>query len=130
MAHFAKLNTQNKVIAVHVVNNDVFTTEDEGIAFLESLYGQEEGITWKQTSYNTVGGTHIKGGTPLRMNYAAIGGWYNSEDDAFYGPQPHPSWTLNTDTYSWEEPVEYPTDGESYEWNEQTQSWDALLTTE
>lgn len=128
MAHFAKLNTQNKVIAVHVVNNDVFTTEEEGIEFLESLYGLEDGITWKQTSYNTVRGTHINGGTPLRMNYAAIGGWYNETDDAFYGPQPHPSWTLNTDTYDWEAPVAYPTPtgDEVYEWNEQTQTWDEV----
>ena len=128
MAHFAKINTQNKVIAVHVVHNDVATDEAAGIAFLESLYGKEDGITWKQTSYNTVRGTHTGGGTPLRMNYAGIGGWYNPDDDAFYGPQPFSSWTLNTTNYTWEPPVAYPTDGGNHEWNEQTQTWDEVET--
>ena len=59
MAHFAKLNTQNKVVDVVVINNDTATDEAKGIAFLESLYGQEDGITWKQTSYNTKGKMYI-----------------------------------------------------------------------
>jgi len=115
MAHFAKLNTQNKVIAVHVVNNDVFTTEDEGIAFLESLYGQEEGIAWKQTSYNA----------NIRKNFASIGDTYDETRDAFIPPQPSfPSWSLNETTCRWEPPVAYPDDGLVYHWNEETQAWD------
>jgi hypothetical protein len=35
---------------------------------------------------------------------------------------------LNDDAI-WEAPVVYPTDGESYTWNEDTQEWD-LVTTE
>lgn len=126
MAHFAKLNTSNKVVDVLVVNNDVATDEAAGIAFLESLYGQEDGITWKQTSYNTKGNVHSGGGTPLRKNFAYIGGFYNPIDDAFYAPQPFSSWTLNTTTYVWEAPVAYPDDDEPYEWNEATQSWDSI----
>lgn len=123
MAHFAKLNTQNKVVDVVVVNNDTATDEAKGIAFLESLYGQEDGITWKQTSYNTKGNVHSGSGTPFRKNYAYIGGFYNPDDDAFYNPQPYSSWTLNTTTYLWEPPVAYPTDGKAYTWNEQTRAW-------
>jgi len=126
MAHFAKLNTQNKVVQVEVINNDIATDEATGVAFLESLYGQEDGITWKQTSYNTKGNVHSSGGTPFRKNYAYIGGFYNADDDAFYNPQPFPSWTLNTTTYLWEAPTAYPTDGLNYEWNEQTQSWEEV----
>lgn len=126
MAHFAKLNTSNKVVEVQVVNNDIATDEAAGVAFLEGLYGQEDGVTWKHTSYNTFGNQHSSNGTPFRKNYAAVGGFYNPDDDAFYCSQPFPSWTLNTTTYLWEPPVAYPTDGQPHNWNEQTQTWDAV----
>jgi len=125
MAHFAKLNTSNKVLAVHVVNNDVATDEAAGVAFLEELYGQENGITWKQTSYNTYGNQHHDGGTPFRKNYANVGGFYDPDADAFRQNQPFASWTLNTETYLWQAPVAHPGDG-NYKWNEQTQSWDSV----
>ena len=129
MAHFAKLNTQNKVIAVEVVHNDVATDEDAGIAFLEELHGQEDGITWKMTSYNTWGNTHLSGGTPFRKNFAAVGGFYDEDADGFYQPSPYNSWTLNSTTFIWEAPVAYPTPtgDEVYEWNEQTQTWDEVV---
>ena len=38
-----------------------------------------------------------------------------------------PSWTLNEDTCRWEAPVAYPDDGERYEWNEETTSWDEII---
>ena len=51
---------------------------------------------------------------------------YDSTSDAFYLPQPHDSWTLNTTTYLWEPPVAYPSDGGDYVWNEDKTSWDAV----
>ena len=115
MAHFAKLDVNNTVLAVHVVNNDVITINGEeleqvGIDFLASLHGHP---LWKQTSYNG----------SFRKNYAGIGYTYDVERDAFIPPQPWASWTLNEDTCQWESPVAYPNDGKRYGWFEPNQQW-------
>jgi hypothetical protein len=85
--------------------------------------------TWVQTSYNTYGGQHRNGGTPLRKNYAGIGHIYDSTRDAFYVPSPYPSWALNEDTCIWEAPTPAPVvEGKYYTWNESTLSWDEHTT--
>ena len=121
MAHFAQLNAKNIVERVLVVNDNDATTEENGNAFLQSLYGSNE--TWKQTSYNTRGGVHINGGTPFRKNYACIGYKYDADKDAFIPPKPYESWALNESTCLWEAPVELPDDGQQYIWNEGTTNW-------
>ena len=78
---------------------------------------------WIQTSYNTQGGVHSEGGTPLRKNYAGVGYTYDSVRDAFIAPQPYASWILNEDTCLWDSPVPYPTDDLMYSWDEDTTSW-------
>ncbi len=115
MAHFAKLDEYNNVLAVHVVNNDVITidgneSEQAGIDFLTSLHGH---TLWKQTSYN---------GT-FRKNYAGVGYTYDTGRNAFIAPKPYSSWTLNETTCQWEAPVAYPTDGKQYGWFEPNQQW-------
>ena len=105
MAHFAKLNNENKVTQVVVVNNDVATDEAAGVAFLKNHYGQN--TIWKQTSYNTQRGVHLLGGTPFRKNFAGIDMNYDEGRDAFVPDQPFPSWTLNENTCVWEAPVAY-----------------------
>jgi hypothetical protein len=112
MAHFAKVNN-GIVERVIVAEPEFFDT------FVDSSPGE-----WIQTSYNTYGGEHKLGGTPLRKNYAGIGFSYDSTRDAFIPPQPYPSWTLNETTCLWDCPVAYPTDGNMYIWNEETQAWD------
>ena len=121
MAHFAKLGIGNVVEKIHVVSNDVATTEQAGIDFLNNLYNTRD--VFKQTSYNTFGGEHSLGGTPFRKNFATIGGRYDSSRDAFIPVQPYNSWTLNETTCQWEAPVAFPDDGQSYSWNEETQQW-------
>jgi hypothetical protein len=111
MGHFAKV-VDGKVTQVIVAEPEFFDT------FVDSSPG-----TWLQTSYNTVGNKHLKGGTPLRGNFAGIGYSYDSLADVFYAPQPFPSWSLNTQTYLWNAPVPYPNDGNIYYWDEATQSW-------
>jgi hypothetical protein len=111
MAHFAKVQ-DDIVTKVIVAEPDFFDT------FVDDSAG-----AWIQTSYNTIGGTHRQGGTPLRKNYAGVGFTYDRVRDAFIPPQPFASWTLNEDTCLWEPPVAYPDDGETYEWNEETTSW-------
>ena len=115
MAHFAKLDENNNVLAVHVVNNDVITidgneSEQAGIDFLTGLHGH---TLWKQTSYNG----------NMRKRYAGIGFTYNSALDAFVPPKPFASWVLNSTTADWDAPVAKPTDEQSYSWNEETLSW-------
>jgi len=114
MAHFAKV--KNGVVIKVIVAEQNFIDN-----FVDSGPGK-----WIQTSYNTRGGVHLLGGTPLRKNYAGKGYNYDSVNDAFYPPQPYSSWTLNNTTYLWEAPVSYPTDGQKYEWNEDTQQWDLI----
>jgi hypothetical protein len=124
MAHFAKLGVGNIVLAVHRVHNDVATTEQAGVDFLNNLYGTND--IWKQTSYNTRGGVHLLGGTPFRKNYAGIGFKYDQYRDAFIAKQPFNSWTLNETTYLWEAPSARPDDDKRYEWNEETTSWEEI----
>ena len=125
MGHFAKV-VDGKVSQVIVAEQEFFNT------FVDSSPGQ-----WLRTSYNMRGGVHYEpnSDTPradqsqaLRKNYAGIGCTYDPIADHFYGPSPYASWTLNDDA-QWEAPIAYPTDGETYTWNEDTQEWD-LVTTE
>jgi hypothetical protein len=122
MAHFAKLGAGNIVLTVTVVSNDVATTEQAGVDFLNNLYNTRD--VWKQTSYNTKGGEHKLGGTPFRKNYAGVGYTYDQTKDAFIPPKPYPSWILNETTCLWEAPVVKPDDGQKYLWNEETKQWD------
>jgi hypothetical protein len=111
MAHFAKV-LDGKVIQVIVAEPEFFD------AFVDSSAGE-----WIQTSYNTFGGVHKNGGTPLRKNYAGIGYTYDSQRDAFIPPKPFASWTMNEETCLWNPPVPYPTDDKQYTWDEATTSW-------
>ena len=122
MAHFAKLGVGSIVERVEVLHNDVATTEQAGVDFLNSIYNTND--TWIQTSYNTFAGEHKLGGTPFRKNYATVGGRYDQTKDAFIPIKPFESWTLNEDTCQWEAPVPEPTDGQVYNWNETDQTWD------
>jgi hypothetical protein len=84
------------------------------------------GGTWVQTSYNTKGGVHTLGGTPLHKNYAGIG--YTFDGIGFAAPQPYASWTLDEISYTWQPPIAMPEDGSAYTWNEETTSWELIPT--
>ena len=122
MAHFAKLGVGNIVEQVIVVSNDVATTEQAGIEFLRKTFNENH-LPVIQTSYNTRNNIHTLGGTPLRGNYAGIGYTYDQTNDVFYAPQPFNSWILNKNTWTWEAPIAYPTDGKIYNWDEPTKTW-------
>ena len=131
MAHFAKIGLNNKVIEIVIVNNEVLLDADgneneiNGVNFLTDLTGW---AIWKQTSFNTHAGVHNDSdGTPIRKNYAGIGYIYDEDIDAFYEPQPFPSWTLNKETCLWEPPISRKTDDSNtvFVWNEDSKSWDS-----
>lgn len=117
MAHFAQLNSSNTVINVIVVNNEVIgdtpfpDSEPIGIAFCQQLYGSA--TKWKQTSYNA----------NFRGNYASPGYIYDLTLDKFIPPKPYPSWLFDTESGQWSAPIPYPSDGNTYYWDEITQSW-------
>jgi hypothetical protein len=131
MAHFAKLTIGNIVEKIEVVSNDIATTEQAGIDFLNNLYKTND--VWKQTSYNTHAGTHILGGTPFRKNYAGIGFHYDDQKDAFIGIKPYNSWVFDEDTCRWNPAVELPNDSVAnggsvyYEWEESNKNWKAVI---
>ena len=112
MAHFAKLGVGNIIETVHVVSNDIATTEQAGVDFLNNLYETRD--VWKQTSYNG----------NIRKNFAGVGYSYDQTRDAFIPIKPYNSWVLNEDTCRWEAPVAMPEDDNMYTWNETTTSWD------
>ena len=117
MAHFAKLNENNIVTEVLVVDNkDILDEngveqESVGIQFLKNLFGQD--TVWVQTSYNS----------KFRKNYAAPDGKYDSEKDAFIPPKLFESWVLDEETWQWEPPISRPDDTNDYMWRESDTSW-------
>ena len=138
MAHFAKLGSNSKVIQVLTLNNgdmlnaDGVEDETVGQQYLER-HNNWPAQMWIQTSYNTFGGVHKDGGTPLRGNYAGIGHIWDEDNNIFYSKKPYTSWVLNTTDAQWHSPIgDAPDDltdeekdaGTSYQWNEVDQSWD------
>ena len=118
MAHFAQLDENLTVISVIVVDNGALQnlpfpeSEPLGVAFCQSLLGAD--TIWKQTSYNR----------NFRKNYAGIGMVYDPDLDAFkVKSSPFPSWVFNPEICRWKPPVERPTDGKFYVWDEPTVSW-------
>lgn len=118
MAHFAEVKTHNRlalVLRVVVVNNDVLLdgenneVEQNGIDFLYQLFGNDD-TNWIQTSYNG----------NFRGKYAGPGMVWDANKNAFYEPQPYPSWTLNEDNWEWESPIALPSDANEgdYAWDE------------
>ena len=117
MAHFAQ--TENNIVIKVIVVDNKDTSNEEGVEieqigidFCSNLLGG----TWKQTSYNG----------NIRKNYAGVGYTYDEGRDAFIAPKPYASWVLDEDKAQWKAPVDMPTDGKGYSWNEENKTWDAL----
>lgn len=118
MAHYARVNAKGVVEQVIVAEQD----------FIDNL---PDASSWIQTSYNTYGGEHKLGGTPLRKNFAGVGFLYDAKMDAFIPPPPYLSWILNKETCLWEAPIPFPADcnlaipagDKHYKWDEETTNW-------
>ena len=118
MAHYALLSPDNIVTCV-IAGPD----ESEDVN-LEQVYQQLTGQVCKRTSYNTVAGEHLQGGTAFRKNFAGLGFSYSHNLDAFIPPKPFNSWRLNTDTCTWVAPLPMPADDWVYAWNEEELRWE------
>ena len=115
MSHFAQIDDNNRVIQVLVVEQDQIDT---------GLLGDPS--RWIQTSYNTQGGVHLAGGTPLRKNFAGVGMYYDPDRDAFIAEKPYPSWILDEESCLWQAPVPQPARPDkwsAYIWDEEQVNW-------
>jgi len=134
MAHFAHLNSENKVMRISVVSNDIETSDGplgendmhvDGETWCQNFHSGkpwtvDNGIvSWKQCSYNG----------SFRKAYPQIGATYDSVRDEFVQPKPYSSWILNA-TNDWVSPLaNNPTEGPSEEWmtlfvwDEDNQRW-------
>jgi hypothetical protein len=135
MAHFAKIDSNNVVTDVLVIDQAEINTGNWG-----------DPASWIQTSYNTYGGIYYTPNTSPRVedpdqskalhkNYAFIGAiWLpdGPQGGGFTDAQPYPSWTLNPFSYAWEAPVPMPVPNNppEYVWNESTLSWDIVPGTD
>ena len=143
MAHFAKINLENKVLTVLTLNNSDMTNingiEEESIGqqYLQT-HNHWPAHLWIQTSYNTQKNKHLSGGNPFRGNYAGIGFTWDPENQIFWPVKPYESWVKDLNTASWISPLgpmpELTQEQKNqinngimfyrYVWNEETQSWD------
>lgn len=121
MAHYAKV--------IDGIVQEVIVADDSFIK--NGTFGDP--LCWIKTSYNSRSGIHYNpaSGEPdglpaLRVNYASIGGNYDSVSDAFYDKQPFPSWILNRNNFTWNAPVSRPDDGKEYVWNENIVNWELI----
>lgn len=110
MSHYAKI--ENGIVTNVIVADAEYIASQQG--------------DWIQTSYNTYGGVHSKGGIPLRKNYAGIGFLYDKDKDAFIPPKPYTSWVLNENYCLWESPILKPNDKKPYIWNESIMNWEEI----
>jgi len=103
MAHFAELDSDNKVIRVVVISNEDVNANGgdlstEAETFVASIVPHSEnGVAWKQTSYNN----------NFRKQYCGPGYFYDNSKDKFLYLQPFPSWSLDSND-DWQAPVTFP----------------------
>jgi len=96
MSHWAKV--ENGIFTQITVGDNNDPAGDEGLSWLQNNLGG----TWVKTSYNTYGGVHTLGKTPLRKNYAGINFIYDETRDAFIPPKPtEGNWVLDEETCLW-----------------------------
>jgi hypothetical protein len=125
MAHFAEVDSNNKVLRVVVAcNQDIADnggeqSEQAAEHFKSVCPLSENGVKWIQTSYNN----------NFRKQFAGIASTFDVSKNKFIEPQPYSSWSLDSND-DWQPPVAYPTvttygDNVNYmiSWDEAGQRW-------
>jgi len=104
MAHFAEINSNNKVLRVVVAcsidieNNGGELSEQAANAFKNVCRLSSDGVKWVQTSYNN----------NFRKKFAGVGDTYDAIKDIFWNENsPYPSWILDSN-YDWQPPISKP----------------------
>jgi hypothetical protein len=121
MAHYAFLDSNNKVVKVIVGVDETITQFDNGVEVGGSTEAWEQfyenqpwhsGLTCKRTSYNN----------NIRKQYAGVDFTYDADADVFVAPQPFASWTLD-ENYDWQPPIPMPIDKQPWQWSEVLNKW-------
>ena len=118
MAHFAEIDSNNKVLRVvvgcnqDIANNGGELSEQAAEHFKTVCPLSSEGIKWVQTSYNN----------NFRKQYAFIGCTYDENLDKFINPQPYPSWILN-ENFDWKPNISSLPPRYSLKWDENVQKY-------
>lgn len=99
MAWYAQIGTDK------VVQQVLFAADIYNVGSIQQTFG---GV-WVEVFENV----------EAQKNFPAPNFTYDSELNVFIPPKPFVSWVLNQDTCLWQSPVEYPTDGKIYKWDEQ-----------
>ena len=131
--YFAKLDENNIVTAVDVVNLEDNASEEDGINFLKNFYNEPNSV-WKMTDKKTKLNVHSDGGTPFRGNFAVVGGSWDNVNNVFWTLKPYNSYLKDNSNYGWKAPVEYPSITQNADehlyfifWNEENIRWHADL---
>ena len=106
--YFAKLDENNIVTQIDVINIEDSATEEDGINFLRNFYKDFDSV-WKMTDKKTKCNKHKDGDTPFRGNYAGVNSTYDQINDMFFPPKPYDSWIKDIENANWKSTVEYPT---------------------
>jgi len=145
MAHYAKLDENNVVTEVIVINNNDCLDEngdeceENGRRMCEALTGY---ANWKKTSFNTIKGIHYDSNTgepsadqskAYRWNFAQLGFVYNEALDSFIPSKPvgeqFDIWTLNTQTKTWTLPsVPAGENFQDYVCDKEQRTWTNIIT--
>lgn len=124
MAHFAELNSENKVLRVvvacnqDIANNGGEQSEQAAEHFKTVCPLSENGVKWVQTSYNN----------NFRKCFAGKEFYYDPIKDKFIRIQPAASWSLDSND-DWQPPIPRPDEDNIWIWNEDnyqadnTQGW-------
>jgi hypothetical protein len=124
MAHYALLDKNN--VVVNVITGIDEDDLPDGINSWEEHYGNFHNLRCLRTSYNTQNNEHLYNGTPFRGNYAGIGYSYIDEHDIFVPPKNYESWVLDLEMAVWVAPIPHPNDGNKYDWDEDSLSWELV----
>lgn len=116
MEHYARV--------LHSLVTDVIVADE---AFINNL-PKEQGVEWIKTCPCAFEGKLLSNDcdceTPLRMNYASVGGTYDKEIDAFIPPKEYPSWVFDINTCTYIPRIKKPNDDKFWKWNESKLCWE------
>lgn len=104
MKYFAFYSNNNVVVQVLPVPDDANELD----------FARHVGMTCKETFKDQ----------SSRGKFAGVGYNYVPDHDIFIPPQPFNSWTIDVDSADWVAPVDKPSDGGHYLWNEFKVEWE------
>lgn len=107
MKRFARVENGKVIKVVNAVDEATLNS-------IYNFYNQSNAGKWVEYTAST-------------KNKPSVGFGYIKSTGVFSWPQSYPSWSLNETTGKWEPPVNYPSDGKVYDWDETNKSWKLAL---